>query len=76
MHDCDVMINRCSNRAKLDAAIAEMFDYDDPVLFDVLVEKGRKLPADDPYRAGRMMRSSCQIRPISGPSSTRRPATI
>ena len=30
---------RCDDPAKLDAAIAEMLDYDGPVLFDCLVEK-------------------------------------
>ena len=30
---------RCDTPADLDAAIAEMLDYDGPVLFDVLVEK-------------------------------------
>ncbi|MGC4077488.1 MAG: acetolactate synthase 3 large subunit [Rubrivivax sp.] len=30
---------KCSDPAKLDAAIAEMLDYDGPVLFDCLVEK-------------------------------------
>ena len=30
---------RCDEPAELDAAIAEMLDYDGPVLFDCLVEK-------------------------------------
>ena len=30
---------RCDDPAKLDDAIAEMIDYDGPVIFDCLVEK-------------------------------------
>jgi hypothetical protein len=30
---------KCEDPAKLDAAIAEMLDYDGPVLFDCMVEK-------------------------------------
>ncbi|MHA6690120.1 acetolactate synthase 3 large subunit [Devosia sp. A449] len=44
---------RCSNPAELDAAIAEMLDYDGPVLFDVLVEKDENclpmIPSGKPH---------------------------
>ena len=44
---------RCSNPAELDAAIAEMFDYDGPVLFDVIVEKDENclpmIPSGKPH---------------------------
>jgi len=44
---------RCSNPAELDAAIAEMLDYDGPVLFDVIVEKDENclpmIPSGKPH---------------------------
>jgi len=44
---------RCSNPAELDAAIEEMFDYDGPVLFDVIVEKDENclpmIPSGKPH---------------------------
>ncbi|WP_332689497.1 acetolactate synthase 3 large subunit [Devosia sp.] len=44
---------RCSNPAELDAAIAEMLDYDGPVLFDVMVEKDENclpmIPSGKPH---------------------------
>ena len=44
---------RCDNPAELDAAIAEMLDYDGPVLFDVLVEKDENclpmIPSGKPH---------------------------
>ena len=44
---------RCENPADLDAAIAEMLDYDGPVLFDVLVEKDENclpmIPSGKPH---------------------------
>jgi acetolactate synthase-1/2/3 large subunit len=44
---------RCENPAELDAAIAEMLDYDGPVLFDVIVEKDENclpmIPSGKPH---------------------------
>jgi len=44
---------KCDNPAELDAAIAEMLDYDGPVLFDVLVEKDENclpmIPSGKPH---------------------------
>ena len=44
---------RCSNPAELDAAIAEMLDYDGPVLFDCMVEKDENclpmIPSGKPH---------------------------
>lgn len=44
---------RCENPAELDAAIAEMLDYDGPVIFDVLVEKDENclpmIPSGKPH---------------------------
>ncbi|SDG46911.1 acetolactate synthase 3 large subunit [Pelagibacterium luteolum] len=44
---------RCDNPAELDAAIAEMLDYDGPVLFDVVVEKDENclpmIPSGKPH---------------------------
>ncbi len=44
---------RCENPAELDAAIAEMMDYDGPVLFDVIVEKDENclpmIPSGKPH---------------------------
>jgi acetolactate synthase-1/2/3 large subunit len=44
---------KCDNPAELDAAIAEMLNYDGPVLFDVLVEKDENclpmIPSGKPH---------------------------
>jgi len=44
---------RCDDPAKLDAAIAEMLDYDGPVIFDVVVEKDENclpmIPSGKPH---------------------------
>jgi acetolactate synthase-1/2/3 large subunit len=44
---------RCETPAELDAAIAEMIDYDGPVLFDVIVEKDENclpmIPSGKPH---------------------------
>lgn len=44
---------RCESPAELDAAIAEMLDYDGPVLFDVIVEKDENclpmIPSGKPH---------------------------
>ncbi|MBJ6986582.1 MULTISPECIES: acetolactate synthase 3 large subunit [unclassified Devosia] len=44
---------RCENPAELDAAIAEMLDYDGPVIFDVIVEKDENclpmIPSGKPH---------------------------